>query len=623
MSLPDLETQAEALPLSAGVYLFKDPRGEVLYVGKAINLKSRVKQYLQGHDSRAMVRFLVAEAAAIDVVPVRSEREALLMESTLIKQHRPRYNVKWRDDKNFLHMRLDTRGAWPRFTLVRQLRNDGARYFGPYHTATHARRTLQFIGRNFPLRTCTDAVLRSRSRPCILHQMGRCLAPCVERCTPPAYQAVLDDALLFLSGKNRELVERVRERMEKSAEEEHFEDAARWRDLGRLLNSAMDRQAVVDIKLGERDVWAVHREGDRGVVVVVPVRDGMAQEPIATPFSGEPGEIWELLSSSLNAWYEGGHIPRDILVPVELPDRVALQEVLAERRGGPVRLSVPRRGERARVLEIANGTAKARFLTTHPEDERFARTLWSLAELLGLPIAPHRIECFDNSNLMGGDPVAAMVVFLDGRPARAEYRRYKVKTVVGADDYATMREILGRRLRRGVEEGELPDLIVVDGGAGQLNAARDVLRELGLLDQPVIGLSKPRTEHARGELDASDKIVLPDQAEPVRLRPDDPILRMLQHLRDQAHETAIGFHRKQRSKSSLHSALDDVPGVGPARRKALLRHFGSMSALKAASVDQVASLDGFGPLLAEKIVLALAPAAGESRTGVTPDVRGA
>jgi excinuclease ABC subunit C len=363
---------------------------------------------------------------------------------------------------------------------------------------------------------------------------------------------------------------------------------------------------VVDVRLGDRDVWALYREGARGAAALLPVRGGHMTQPLVFGFEGEVAEDGEVLSAFLNTWYDTAErVPPEVLVPCDLPDAVALQDVLTERRGTKVQLAVPKRGEKVRVLEIAEQAAKARFATTHSAEERIAHALEGLAEIVGLEVPPYRIECYDNSNLLGQDPVASQVVFLDGRPARAEYRRYKVKTVVGADDYATMHEILTRRLRRASDEGSFPDLIVVDGGRGQLAVAEDVLRELGLEDQVVIGLSKPRTEHRRGDRDAVDKIVLRGDPAPVILADNHPTLRLLQHIRDEAHATAIGFHRKTRSRSHLKSALDDLPGVGPARRQALLKHFGSVKALQAAGAPAIAEVEGFGPALAQRVWAAL------------------
>lgn len=605
--LPSLEDQAEGLPMEPGVYLWKDAEGVVLYVGKAINLRQRVKQYLAGQDGRYMVPFLVNSAVRIETVPVRTEKEALLLENLYIKQHKPRYNIKLRDDKNFLHVRIDPRAEWPRFSLVRRPKDDGAKYFGPYHTATTARRTLQFVQRSFPLRTCTDAVLRSRKKPCLLYQLKRCVAPCVQLCTKDAYDDVLQDAVLFLGGKDRELQGRLTLQMTALAEAERFEEAARVRDLLTAVRASLDRQVVADVKMGDRDAWGLHREGDRGAIACLPVRGGLAREPMVFPFAGELGEDPELLTATLNRWYrEEGSAPAEVLVPVELGAVIA--EILSELRGAIVRVRVPQRGDKTGLVEIAGNAAKSRFAVDHGEEERIQRALDGIAELAQLSGPPIRIECYDNSNLLGMDPVASQVVFIDGRPSRKDYRRYKVKTVVGADDYATMEEILRRRLTRAMDSGDFPDLIVVDGGRGQLNSALAVLTELGLEQQPVIGLSKPRTERKAGDRDAVDKIVLPWEHEPVVLRYDDPSLRLLQHLRDEAHDTAVGFHRKTRSKRTLRSALEDLPGVGPARRKALLLHFGSMSAIRAADIDTLAQAPGMGKKLAEGLWKGLHPA---------------
>lgn len=602
----DLDEQAAALPTTAGVYLWKDKRGDVLYVGKATNLRSRVKQYLSGHDERFMVRYLVAAAQRIDAIPVHNEKEALLLENSLIKQYQPRFNVKLRDDKEFLRIRVNPREVWPRLTTARRTRDDGARWFGPYPSATVARRTLAFIQRHFALRTCTDVVLASRVRPCLLHQMKRCTAPCVGLVSTEDYAVQVEDAALALAGRNRDLVPRIRSRMAAAAADENFEEAGRLRDLIETLERSTERQSVTDGKAAASDAWGIYREADRGVLACLPAREGRVHEPQCFVFEGEIGSDAELLSAVLNRYYDGNDdVPAAIYLPVELSDRDAMTEILRERRQKAVRLHVPARGTDRGMVEIAEKAAHARFLTTHSDAERTAAALAGIAEIVGLDHLPSRMECFDNSNLLGQEPVASQVVFIDGKPARKEYRRYHVKTVVGADDYATMREILGRRMRRAAEDGEFPDLLVVDGGKGQLSAAMDVLRELGLEDQPVIGIAKPRTERARGDRDAVDKIILPGREEPVLLRADNPSLRLLQHMRDQAHETAIGFHRKTRSKARMTSTIDDIPGIGKTRRMQLLRHFGSLSALRTATVEQIAEVDGFGPAIAAKVYVGL------------------
>ncbi|MEQ1571683.1 MAG: excinuclease ABC subunit UvrC [Myxococcota bacterium] len=605
---PTLEARAAELPTTAGVYLFKDRRERVIYVGKAVNLRARVRQYLSGTDERDMVPFLVHHAADVEIVLTRTEKEALLLENTLIKKHRPRFNTKLRDDSNFLHLRIDPRGEWPRYDLVRRIGDDKARYFGPYHSASKARSTLAFLQRAFPLRTCTDAVLRSRRRPCLLHQLGRCAAPCVGLVGADEYAQILEDSVHFLEGKRESAVRHLERRMRAAADALDFEKAARLRDLMWNVTASIERQQVVSTDLGDRDVWGLFVEGTRGALAIVPVRDGMMTEPRSAVIDVGADDP-ELLSTLLNTAYTGETpIPAEVLVPTLPADVDTLADVLSERRGAKVRIAAPQRGDKVRLVELAVENARARYLRETDEGERHARAMEALATALELPEPPRRIECFDNSNLQGTNPVAAMSVFLDGRPARAEYRRYRVKTVVGADDYATMREILSRRYRRALEDGVRADLLVVDGGKGQLAVALAVLQDLGVHDQAVCGIAKPHTEHARGERDATDKIYLPNRKDPIRMPQGHPGLRILQHVRDEVHRHAVRYHRQVRSRAALASVLEVIPGVGPARRTALLTTFGSAEAVADAPVEALAAVRGIGPELARVIHDTLNPA---------------
>jgi excinuclease ABC subunit C len=600
-AVADLPTRAAELPMSAGVYLFKDRRGKVIYVGKAINLRARVRQYLSGADERQMVPFLVRHAADVEVVLTHTEKEALLLENTLIKQHRPRFNTKLRDDSNFLHLRIDPKQTWPRYDLVRRIADDGARYFGPYHSASKARATLAFLQRAFPLRTCTDAVLRSRKRPCLLHQMGRCVAPCVGLVEKTEYEDIIGGSLDLLEGRRESAIRHLRGRMESAADATHFEKAARLRDLMWSVQASVERQGVISTDLADRDVWGLFVEGRTGALAIVPVREGMMLEPRSAVIpvgADDPG----LLSTLLNTTYTGETpIPSEILVRTLPDDAEVLEDVLSERRGSRVRLLAPQRGDKVRLVELAADNARARYLRETDEGERHKRAMDALAEVLELPEPPHRIECFDNSNLQGTNPVAAMSVFLDGKPARAEYRRYKVKSVVGSDDYATMREILGRRFRRALAEGTRPDLLVVDGGKGQLGVALAVLEDLGVFDQAVCGIAKPRTEHRRGDRTATDKIVLPHRKDPLRLPEGHPALRILQHIRDEVHRHAVRYHRQVRDRATLGSLLEEIPGVGPSRRNALLSAFGSANGVADAPEEALAAVKGIGPELARVI----------------------
>jgi excinuclease ABC subunit C len=603
---PTLPAKVDALPTGPGVYLFKGEQGEVLYVGKAKDLRARVRQYLRGQDERLHVRFLADVAADVEVVATQTEKEALLLERTLIRKHGPPYNVMLVDDTNFLHLHVDPDEAWPRYRLVRRITKAKGRFFGPFASSSRARTTLQFMERRFPLRTCSDRELASRRRPCLLHQMGRCMAPCVDLCGPERYRQALDESLLFLEGRSGELMVRLRGRMKEAAASQDFEEAARLRDLIVAIESSMERQDVVDGKLGNRDIWGLKRDGDRGGVAILSVRGGHLEEGITHPFQGAVDGDAELLSSLLNTFYgAAADIPPEVLLPFAIPEMEVLAELLGDARGGRVRIAVPQRGAKARLVKMAGKNAAVSMTARTREDEARMLALEQVARVCGLSAPPMRIECFDNSNIQGADPVASMVVFSRGRHDRAASRRYRVKTVEGSDDYASMREILGRRLRRAVKEGNLPDLIVVDGGRGQLSAALEVRDELGLPEVKMVGLAKPRTEHARGDLDATDKIVLPGSATPVRLDAHDPGLRLLQAIRDKAHHTAVSYHRKVRRKRTLTSVLDDLPGVGPARRRALLRHFGSVAAMRHASAEDLCAVDGVGPRMAARICAAL------------------
>jgi excinuclease ABC subunit C len=601
-----LLAEAERLPTCAGVYLFRGRKNEVLYVGKAKNLRARVRQYISLTDERFMVPYLVRSAAHVEVVATDTEKEALLLENTLIKKHRPRYNTQLRDDKAFLHLRLDTAGPWPRWQLVRRIKEDGARYFGPYTSASRARQTLQVLQRHFPLRTCSDSVLVSRKRPCILHQMRRCVAPCVGYTTVPEYDAILEESVMFLQGRSRPLIQRLQIRMSAAAESERFEDAARHRDLIKAVEATLERQKVVDVKLGDRDIWGIHRAGSRGAIAILPVRDGMMLEPIVALVPGMVGEDEEVVSSLVNDAYPGGaDLPDEILLPMLPSDAAALEDVLSERRGRRVVLRTPVRGDKARLVELAQENARLRFVQEHDEGERRRRALDDLAKVLELPGPPLRMECFDNSHIQGAQPVAAMSVFIEGKPARSEYRRYRIKTAKGGDDFAGMREIISRRVIRGEREGNLPDLMVIDGGRGQVNAALSVLQDLGHTDIPLVGISKPRTEHRRGEREATDKLVLPRYKDPITLPSHDPALQIVQHLRDEVHRHAVGYHRQVRGRENLVSLLEAIPGVGKTRRIRLLQHLGSAKGVYEADIAALSQVPGIGESLALAIHTAL------------------
>ncbi|MEC7239822.1 MAG: excinuclease ABC subunit UvrC [Myxococcota bacterium] len=607
MSQDLIDEKSRKIPRSPGVYLFKDREQKVLYVGKAKNLRARVRQYVLGQDQRQHVELMLRRAVDVEVVVAASEKEALLLENTLIKRHRPRYNIQLRDDKNFLHIALNSNHAWPRFTLVRRMeKKRGVRYFGPYASAPQARKTLDFVERKFALRTCTDRTLASRKRPCLLHQIHRCVGPCVEGLTSSEeYQDLLKEAVWFLEGRHQQLLGSLEAKMTQSAQSEDFERAASQRDLIQSIQASLERQQVIDPALADRDIWGLFRDSDAGELVVLQVRRGVMIEPVGFSFKHSLESNEDLLTSSLLQFYSQRQAPREVLLPIPVEEAAALEELLREQSERAVSLSSPQRGRKRRLVDLANQNAQTRFRQAENIETRREEALALLAEHCGLSSPPRRIECYDNSNFQGSSPVASQVLFVDGKPEKSGYRRYHIRSVEGPDDFASMAEVLGRRIRRAWEKDDFPDLIVVDGGKGQLSAAQAVLRELGAEQQPIIGLVKARTEKRRGERSAFDKIVLPGQSEPLRLADSDPALNLLRHLRDESHRFAITFHRKTRQKRSIASEMDQIEGVGPTRKRRLLRHFGSLKRIRQASVEDLQSVEGISEALAMRIAEAL------------------
>jgi excinuclease ABC subunit C len=616
------------LPTDPGVYVFKDAAGKVIYVGKAKNLRARVRQYFRpGADPRFFVAagFLGRSLADLETIVVSSEKEALLLENHLIKQHQPRFNVNLRDDKQYLVLRLRApaaaaaarRDLFPRVEVVRNIHDDGARYFGPYHSATSARETLRVLNRHFQLRTCTDHVLETRGRPCLQYQIKRCPAPCAFPVDPAAYREQVEDAFMFLVGRDQELVARLRGRMTARAEHEDYEAAARLRDSVAAVERTIARQNVVQEEPVDQDVFGLWREADVVEVVVLFVRGGKLvgrrafhQRDIELP----DGEV---IAQHVQQYYATGTlIPDEVVVGVELPDADLLADWLGAARGTRVRLVQPQRGVRARLVDLADRNAAVSAMQRKGRDDDALAALAKLQARLGLRRLPRRIECYDIAHLQGSETVASMVTFLDGKPARALYRTFKIRSADN-DDFAAMYEVLSRRLRR-VASGAAgdpgwapPDLLVVDGGKGQLGSATAALTDLGLplageqaidvialaKERDLAGAPAPAAPAARHP----DRVFLRNVKDPVQLRPHSAELYVLARIRDEAHRVANTFHQRRRGKASLRSALDAVPGIGAVRRKALLRHFGSVKAIRAASVDELAAAPGMNRRAAQAV----------------------
>lgn len=753
------------MPTDPGVYLFKDSRAKVVYVGKAKNLRTRVRQYFRpGGDERFFVAagFLGKAVVDIETIVVTAEKEALLLENHLIKQHQPRFNVKLRDDKQYLVLRLkkpdpageDKSAQFPRVEVVRNIRDDAAHYFGPYHSATSARQTLRVLNRHFQLRTCTDHVLTTRGKPCLQYQIKRCSAPCALDIPPQSYADQVEDVMMFLGGKDKELVARLQSRMMARADAEDFENAAMLRDSISAVERTLARQDIVQDDFIDQDVWGIHRAADTVEVVVLFVRAGKLVGRRAFHQKDQELPSAAVIAEHVQLYYATGtFIPDEVVTGVDLEDSELLAEWLSSARGRKVKIVEPRRGTRVRLVELAAKNASASAASRRGNDREAETLLAKVKDRLELARLPRRIECFDIAHIQGTETVASMVTFVDGQPAKALYRKFKVRTS-GNDDFASMYEVLSRRFRRSMQDGRLrrragdddadgesaaeldetrallgladdesgagdaaaadvatldaaeddlsddvitdvtdeepagldaadaldgepdddeatadddeaavddsedessgeggetssvalpavatgdaigrhaplsrerprhvprgrletsadvsdrgawdpPDLLVIDGGKGQLGMALAALRDLGIplgekgLD--VVGLAKER-ELESG--DAPDRIYRPNVKDPVQLRPNSPELYLLARLRDEAHRFANTFHQQRRGKATLRSELEDIPGVGATRRRTLLRHFGSVRAIRTATIEELARAPGMTKVAANAV----------------------
>ncbi len=631
---PALEEKIANLPASPGVYLMKDDAGRVIYVGKAVNLKSRVRSYFSASssDNRAFVAVLDHWLADLETMVVSSEKEALLLENELIKKHRPRFNVQLRDDKTFLCLRLDLSHPYPRLETVRAVKsaprvtsatvgdrgtpkrrestpNKDVRYFGPYASASSIRETLRVVNKYFQLRTCTDYVLEKRRRPCLLYQIGRCPAPCVHPIPSEDYRQNVDAVVMFLEGRSGPLLQSLGGRMKEASGKLAYEEAARLRDQIIALQRSLERQKVATTDAIDQDVFGFHREAERLVVYALWVRGGRINGGQAFHFSGQQFPDDELLMSFVNLYYdEENFIPSEVLLPVAPPEPAgldALGDLLGDRKGTRVKVYVPQRGEKVALVGMATQNAERASSERKRTREEMDSVLERLKDRLHLKKFPRRIEAFDISHFQGTALVASQVAALDGEPDRARYRRFHVKTVAGNDDFASMYEVLSRRLRRGVTENDLPDLLVIDGGKGQLMAAQAAMKDVGMEPIDLVALAKSRDlEVPDRDVESQrspERVFLLDRKEPIVLPQNSLELFVLTRLRDEAHRFAITFQRKIARRRGLESELEEIPGVGAGRRKVLLKHFGSVKGVRGATIEQLAEVEGLGPAVAERI----------------------
>src|SRR5512139_82638 len=665
-----LSEKLQNLPDEPGVYLMKDSRGRIIYVGKAVSLKNRVRSYFQKSSKDEKTELMVRGIADLETIVTHTELEALILESTLIKKHHPRFNIILRDDKNYPYLRLDLKAEYPCLDVVRGLKKDGAIYYGPYVPAGGMWEILSLIRRTFPLATCRKDFDRDRpERPCVQHQIGRCMAPCAGAVDPVVYKDVVSQVRLFIEGKNRDLVDLLRQRMEAASEGMEFERAAELRDRIARIEGAFEKQKIISPGFENQDVIGIADEGGHSDIQVLFVRNGMLLGRKDFHFTDLRGVAAEdLLTDFLHQFYAKEMIvPAEVLLPIDVPDREVIEEWLRSKREAKVEVTVPQRGRKAELVQMASDNAAQSLKEQMLSRKSKERVLLKLQEELGLSNLPRRIEAFDISNIQGTEAVASMVAFENNLPDKRSYKRFKIRSVEGQDDFASMAEVVRRRYLRAKEEGTLPDLVLIDGGKGQLNAALDVLMDLEVIssgpqpdasvrdegshiisspfkgeagrgmgssgdeeathphpypplegedkkgsgpphegertkkDPDVIGLAKARSgqEGAKREF---ERVFLPGVEEPVILEPTSAGTHLVARVRDEAHRFAIEYHRKLREKKAVRSELDEVPGIGETRKKALLRHFGSVAKVKAATVEDLAAVKGMNRRSAEAMI---------------------
>ena len=589
-----LEIKLKEIPVSAGVYLYKDATGKTIYIGKAKNLRSRVRSYFQARPFDRKTDALVRNIADVEFIVTDNEVEALVLEATLTKKHKPRYNVNLKDDKSYPHLKLTINEPFPRVVITRRIQRDGALYFGPFLPASMARKTIDLINRTFQLRTCDIEIDGKAPRPCLEYHIKRCLGPCVKGlCTPEEYQEAVRDVRLLLEGRNTELADTLEQRMIQASEEQRYEMAAKYRDLRKTVIKLSEQQKMATSPDRDVDIFAYYREGPRVALQLFTMREGHIVGRREFFWEDLPEDNFEpasFLSDVLAQYYSTDYVPKEIHVPVDFEDRPLLEKALGKRKGRRVRILYPQRGEKRDLIDLGEKNAKLafeqRFRVLKPD---MKLVLEELQETLELPRFPTRIESFDISNIQGAENVAGMVVCENGKMNRSEYRKFRIRSVEGSNDVASMREAVQRRYRRVLNEGKpFPDLIMIDGGKGQLAAAADAMRELDLEAVPMVGVVKPPQRHK----EVSHLLVKGREHEPIYLDSHSLILRLLQMIRDETHRYAVTYHRKRRELRDFTSELTAIPGVGAKRKGRLLRHFGSIQRIARASASELAPFVG-------------------------------
>jgi len=594
-TLNALQEKLKKLPDKPGVYLFKNNEGNIIYIGKAVVLKNRVRQYFQSGKKDTKVAAMVLEADDLDYIITDSEKEALILECNLIKKHRPHYNILFKDDKHYPYVRIDLKEDFPRVEVVRSIKDDGAKYFGPYLAAHLIREVLDSLMKNFPLRQCKkdiEKAIRRKERPCLNHQLNRCFAPCAGRISREDYKTILNEVVDFLSGRYEELITQLEDEMATASQRMEYEKCAMLRDRIITVKDIMQKQKASFPDLNDKDIFALAKEDGEAVVQALFIRRGKMEytERFYLIFEEETDE--ELLSHAIKQYYlSTPNIPRQIYLPVEIPEKELIESWLSEKRGSRVYISAPKIGDHKKLIRLAELNAaesmQRKLVVRKREYEKTIGACEGLAEALNIPYKLHRMECYDISNIQGTDSVGSLVVFIDGKPDNKEYRRFKIKTVQGADDFKSMAEIIERRFKRALSlyssdekaaSGfeNLPDLVIIDGGKGQLHAAYDAMASLGMENTPIIGLAKQEEE-----------IYLPFEKEPLILSKQSEELKLLQRIRDEAHRFAVTFHRSLREKKVGKSVLDEISGIGSKRKKALLKYFKATRNIGNASIEEL------------------------------------
>lgn len=585
-----LEEQIQSLPLSPGVYLMKDKEGNVLYVGKAKNLRHRVKAYFgSSADSRYSLRFLLPKIQQVETILTDTEKEALLLENNLIKKYKPRYNINFKDDKTYFSLKFNFQEEFPRLTLVRKIKADDARYFGPFASSAAVKETIKLMHQLFPLRSCGEVEFRHRSRPCLNFQIKKCLGPCCGYVSQEKYRELAEEALLFLEGKNDQLLKILHQKMAEAVAELRFEEAARLRDQIQAVEKTLEKPKTSLPLPTDQDVLAFYRQGNVWEFQILFFRRGLLIGNKSFSFSRLNLPEGEALSAFLQQYYAAASsLPQEILLPLPIENKQLLEEWLSEKKGESVKIISPQKGSKKKLIELALKNAQNAFQKRRGEKENLDLILRELEEKLRLKRWPRRVECFDISNLFGTLAVGSMVTFVDGQPDYKGYRHFQVQTISSPDDYAMMYEILKRRYSKLTKEEPQPDLLLVDGGKGQLNVALTVLQELNLGEISAIGLAKEKeTSTPKKNQKVADKVYLPNVKDPIYLPAHSAALHYLQKIRDEAHRFALNYHKKLRGKRGLQTILDEVPGIGQVKKKALLKVFGSLPKIQEASLDDL------------------------------------